>query len=86
MPLQPHSPPSFFRKCFIFLRRSRGYAVYLISPEAYLLTELGLIRAFTLNKNENKSGQRPAGKRGPGSFACGWKDFSGLMFGYSKVK
>jgi hypothetical protein len=29
----------------------------------------GLIRAFTSNKNEIKSGQRPAGKRGPGSFA-----------------
>jgi hypothetical protein len=27
-----------------------------------------------------KSGQRPDGKRGPGSFACGGKDFSVLIF------
>jgi hypothetical protein len=27
-----------------------------------------------------KCGQRPDGKRGPGSFACGGKDFSVLIF------
>ena len=65
------------------------------SPEAFLLTELRLKKNITivnyneyLNTHANISGQRPAGKRGPGCFACGWKDFSGLMFGYfaSKVK
>jgi hypothetical protein len=49
---------------------------------------LRLIRHVNIKTTAHKSGQRPAGKRGPGSFACGWKDFSGLMFGYfaSKVK
>ena len=36
--------------------------------------------------NTNKSGQRPAEKRGPGCFACGWKDFFGLIFCYFFIK
>jgi hypothetical protein len=65
MPLQPHCPPSF----------------YLISPEAYLLTgHTNINKHVNINTTAHKSGQRPAGKRGPGCFACGWKDFSGLIF------
>ncbi|WP_460693219.1 hypothetical protein [Mucilaginibacter puniceus] len=45
-----------------------------------------LIRAFTSNKNEIKSGQRPAGKPGQCVLPCGWKDFSGLIFCYFFIK